>query len=226
MRTAVFFCLEGPVVRGELPFSFLLWAGLRGRLRAAEIRRGLLNYLRHRGSVVRAAEGPGADGITLLRGCGVARVESAAAAFFTARLALRIRPQAAAFVAAHRRRGHVTILLTPAATVLARPLARFLGVDVLLAPQLEVTGLVYTGRSLTPQPCGATKRLVAQDYCAQFGSLMAYSYAYASALADSPLLEAVGHPTAVHPDRALRARAARRGWPIAAWDAAAANLTP
>jgi hypothetical protein len=28
------------------------------------------------------------------------------------------------------------------------------------------------------------------------------------------MLEAVGHPTAVNPDRALRREAARRGWPI------------
>ena len=29
-----------------------------------------------------------------------------------------------------------------------------------------------------------------------------------------PLLEAVGHPTAVNPDRALRRIATERGWPV------------
>lgn len=33
-------------------------------------------------------------------------------------------------------------------------------------------------------------------------------------MTDLPLLEAVGHPTAVNPDRALRRVAEERGWPI------------
>ncbi|MGW8650705.1 HAD-IB family hydrolase, partial [Nocardia salmonicida] len=32
-----------------------------------------------------------------------------------------------------------------------------------------------------------------------------------------PMLSAVGHPTAVNPDRALRKEAASRGWPVLAF---------
>jgi hypothetical protein len=38
--------------------------------------------------------------------------------------------------------------------------------------------------------------------------------AYSDSITDLPLLEAVGHPTAVNPDRALRRIAEERGWPI------------
>jgi hypothetical protein len=39
-------------------------------------------------------------------------------------------------------------------------------------------------------------------------------YAYSDSITDAPLLEAVGHPTAVNPDKALRREAVQRGWPI------------
>src|SRR5690606_4239292 len=43
---------------------------------------------------------------------------------------------------------------------------------------------------------------------------LADSYAYSDSISDLPLLEAVGHPTAVNPDRALRKAAEQRGWAI------------
>ena len=43
---------------------------------------------------------------------------------------------------------------------------------------------------------------------------MADCRAYSDSITDLPLLEAVGHPTAVNPDRALRRVAEERGWPI------------
>ena len=46
------------------------------------------------------------------------------------------------------------------------------------------------------------------------GYRMADCRAYSDSITDLPLLEAVGHHTAVNPDRALRRVAQGRGWPI------------
>src|SRR5690606_2743793 len=43
---------------------------------------------------------------------------------------------------------------------------------------------------------------------------LAASYAYSDSVTDLPMLEAVGHPVAVNPDRELRRAAQERGWPI------------
>src|SRR4029079_3693215 len=40
------------------------------------------------------------------------------------------------------------------------------------------------------------------------------SYAYSDSMTDLPMLEAVGFPHAVNPDRALRREAQQRGWPV------------
>ena len=39
-------------------------------------------------------------------------------------------------------------------------------------------------------------------------------YAYSDSVTDLPLLQTVGHPHAVNPDRALRRIARQRGWPV------------
>ena len=48
----------------------------------------------------------------------------------------------------------------------------------------------------------------------RYGYDLSSSYAYSDSVTDLPMLEAVGHPTAVNPDRALRKAAAGNGWPI------------
>jgi hypothetical protein len=40
------------------------------------------------------------------------------------------------------------------------------------------------------------------------------SFAYSDSVTDIPMLEAVGHPYAVNPDRALRKEAVAREWPV------------
>ena len=49
---------------------------------------------------------------------------------------------------------------------------------------------------------------------AREGYALEHCYAYSDSITDLPMLEAVGHPTVVNPDRALRKEAAARGWPV------------
>jgi hypothetical protein len=49
---------------------------------------------------------------------------------------------------------------------------------------------------------------------AESGYDLADCYAYSDSITDLPMLEAVGHPTAVNPDRALRKAATEHGWPV------------
>jgi phosphoserine phosphatase len=61
---------------------------------------------------------------------------------------------------------------------------------------------------------GEQKALAARSVAAARGYRLADCRAYSDSITDLPLLEVVGHPTAVNPDRALRRVAEERGWPI------------
>jgi hypothetical protein len=49
---------------------------------------------------------------------------------------------------------------------------------------------------------------------ADSGYDLADCFAYSDSITDLPMLAAVGHPTAVNPDRGLRKAAVERGWPV------------
>src|SRR4029078_2583390 len=53
-----------------------------------------------------------------------------------------------------------------------------------------------------------------QDLARKRGYDLARSYAYSDSVTDVTMLEAVGHPHAVNPDKDLRRVAKDRGWPV------------
>ena len=53
---------------------------------------------------------------------------------------------------------------------------------------------------------------------AERGYDLSRSFAYSDSATDVPMLESVGHPYAVNPDRALRKEATAREWPILVFD--------
>ncbi len=63
-------------------------------------------------------------------------------------------------------------------------------------------------------PFGETKRRLVEELCAKRGVAPADVHAYADTVHDLPLLQLVGHPVAVRPDRGLRQAARRAGWEI------------
>lgn len=68
-------------------------------------------------------------------------------------------------------------------------------------------------RRVRPQKARAVEELAgAQGYD------LSASYAYRDSATDLPMLEIIGHPVAVNPDRALRRVALHRGWPMLAFE--------
>jgi hypothetical protein len=61
---------------------------------------------------------------------------------------------------------------------------------------------------------GEAKAAQVRVLAADRGYSLPHCYAYSDSVTDLPLLELVGHPRVVNPDRALRRVAAQRDWPV------------
>jgi hypothetical protein len=72
----------------------------------------------------------------------------------------------------------------------------------------------YTGRLVGSVMHGPEKAKAVADKAAAHGLDLAECHAYSDSINDLPLLESVGYPHAVNPDRELRRIASARGWPI------------
>ncbi|MHB8219156.1 MAG: HAD family hydrolase [Acidimicrobiales bacterium] len=114
----------------------------------------------------------------------------------------------------HRHAGDLVYLVSAAPEEIVLPLADLLGVDGAVASAADVGGDGrYTGRmafyAYGPAKAAAVRRLADGARID-----LALSTAYSDSASDVPMLEAVGHPVAVNPDRALARIARERGWEI------------
>ena len=88
-----------------------------------------------------------------------------------------------------------------------------LGADHVVATRLvEVDGR-YTGE-VEYYAYGPNKAKAMQELADEHGYDLATSFAYSDSETDAPMLEIVGHPFAVNPDKALRRMAEENDWPI------------
>jgi phosphoserine phosphatase len=88
-----------------------------------------------------------------------------------------------------------------------------LGADRVVATRMVIDDGKYTGE-IDYYAYGPTKADAIRDLAAEHHYDLSTSYAYSDSQTDLPMLEVVGHPTAVNPDKELARIAAEREWPV------------
>jgi HAD superfamily hydrolase (TIGR01490 family) len=121
--------------------------------------------------------------------------------------------EAAALIAEHQRAGRDVVLVSASGEEMVRPSGESLGITDIIATRMKVVDGKYSGE-VDFYAAGPNKLIAVQDLAAARGYNLAESYAYSDSISDLPLLEAVGHPTAVNPDRALRKHAMEHEWQV------------
>jgi HAD superfamily hydrolase (TIGR01490 family) len=121
--------------------------------------------------------------------------------------------EARELVAGHHAAGRDVIVVSASGHEVVDPIGALLGADMVIATQMVIADGRYTG-DVAFYAFGEAKAAKMRELAATRGYTLADCYAYSDSITDLPMLEAVGHPTAVNPDRSLRRAAARRGWPI------------
>jgi HAD superfamily hydrolase (TIGR01490 family) len=149
----------------------------------------------------------------ILRGLTREKLEELAQESFAA-LRRDLRPRSAALVARLRAEGWQVVLATTSLDLIVAPLARHLGVTEVLASRLEFQDGRATGRFQGPPLLREEKKRRVLEFLRARGERAEDCAFYSDSILDLPLLEAVGRPVAVNPDRRLARSARRRGWRI------------
>ena len=124
-----------------------------------------------------------------------------------------IYAEALELIEEHRRAGRLICIVSSSPEEIVEPLAKMVGVDRWIASKPTVVDGKYTGE-LEFYAYGPDKPVAIRALARQLGIDLERSFAYTDSATDLPMLEAVGHPVVVNPDRHLRGLAAERGWTV------------
>ena len=123
-----------------------------------------------------------------------------------------IYAEALDLIEAHRAAGHKVYLVSASPEEIVEPLAEHLGVDGCIATRTVVDEEGRYSGEMDFYAYGPFKAEAIVALAAEVGIDLAESSAYSDSYTDLPMLEAVGHPVAVNPDRVLAKTAKERGW--------------
>lgn len=124
-----------------------------------------------------------------------------------------IYDEAAGLIEDHKASGREVVIVSSSGEEVVGPIGELVGADRVIATRMVVVDGRYTGQ-IEHYAYGPAKAAAMRELAQAAGYDLADCYAYSDSITDLPMLEAVGHPAAVNPDRALRRAARERGWPI------------
>jgi HAD superfamily hydrolase (TIGR01490 family) len=212
---AAFFDLDRTLIRRS---SALALAGSfreRGVISRSQLARAALWQILFvaRGASTEAVRRVAEDGMAVLHGFSVSEMQELVAEALEPVLKPLVYAEPLRLVQRHRERGERVYVVSAALQEIVDALAADLGFDGGIGSAGEVRDGVFTGRVL--RACHHEEKAVAlRELAAREGVDLAASTAYSDSHSDLPFLEAVGHPVAVNPDRALRRIAQERGWQV------------
>jgi len=152
--------------------------------------------------------------LTLTRGWERDKVERIVRETLTQVVEPIIYREALELIEEHQAAGRRVVIISSSPEEIVKPLAEFLGADDAIATRasLDADGR-YTGE-LEFYAYGHAKAEAMQAAAKEHGIDLSESYAYSDSHTDVPMLEAVGHPVAVNPDKELMREARAHKWPI------------
>lgn len=152
-------------------------------------------------------------GVRALGGRTVEELNDWGRRLFKQEIAAMIYPEARGLLAAHRRAGHTIVMATSATPFQAKYVAEDLDIEDVLCTEPEVVDGMLTGELSSPALWGPAKANALAGYAEKMGADLKNAFAYSNGVEDVFMLEAVGRPVALNPDRGLAKIALRNHWP-------------
>jgi len=151
--------------------------------------------------------------LTLTRGWESERVRRLARETLEEVMVPLVYAEALGLIAEHRAAGRDVWIVSTSSEEIVEPIAEHLGILDVIATRSNVDEDGRFDGTVEFYAYAAAKAHAIEEVAAVRGYELADCHAYSDSMTDLPMLSAVGHPTAVNPDRDLRAAARAMGWP-------------
>ena len=214
-RAAAFFDLDRTIISGSSVFTFGYVAYKHGLLPGRDLLKDVLNAVAFHFAGA-SDEKSEAVKNRILESIAGTRVEDLRrlGGDIIPRLLDGVRRESRGLIDLHDDAGRDTYVVSASPIEIIADFAAAMGMTGALGTVAEVVDGAYTGELAEPFCYGDGKAIAIEKLAAAEGYNLALCYGYSDSGSDLPMLEVVGHPVAVNPDRALETVAYHRGWPI------------
>ena len=114
----------------------------------------------------------------------------------------------------HKRLGRDVYIVSASPVEIVRPIGRHIGVTNVIATRMKTDPAGFFLPEIEMYAMGPGKATAIRDLAEREGIDLEGSYAYSDSGTDLPMMEAVGNPVAVNPEKELRKHAEENSWPI------------
>ena len=128
-----------------------------------------------------------------------------------------IRPKMYEELQTHKQQNAKLVILSATFNYVCNPVAEHLQMDDIICSKLEVVNGEFTGNSLGRLCFDNEKLSRIEEYCIENNYSLENAYYYADSMADLPVLNIVGHPRCINPDKKLARVAKKNNWPVHFW---------
>lgn len=216
MTEAAFFDLDKTIIAGSSSLAFgrpLYRAGFLGKRHLMRLGIGQFTYMLF-GADEDALERARDEMLDLVSGWHKAEVDSIVAKTLDDVISPLVFAEALFLIDEHIRSGRKVYVVSASPEEFVTPIARMVGIDNVIATKIRTDGLGRFVPELDRYVMGPGKVEAMREVAEQDGIDLEGSYAYTDSFTDMPMLELVGHPVAVNPEKELREAAEENEWPI------------
>ncbi len=125
-----------------------------------------------------------------------------------------IRPEILDEIDKHRKNGAEIALLSSALSDICNGIADYLNFDSVISTKMESVDGIMTGKPQGKFCFGKQKSIMLIDYCTKMNYKPEESYYYGDSISDLNVLETVGNPVCIAPDKRLKKIALKRSWRV------------
>ncbi len=129
-----------------------------------------------------------------------------------------IRPEILATMEEHRKQNGAVVLLSSASAPICEPVSKYLGLNDVICTQLGSDKGILNGTTKGKLVYGKEKKHRLLSYCKEHGYDPKDAYYYGDSHTDRYVMESVGNPVTVSPDKRLLKVATARNWSILVLD--------
>ena len=211
MKKAAIFDLDGTIISGkstEMRFTEHLFK--KGELNLIDVFRYFLRFLRNIGRWNRMVS----QNKYYLKGKSFEKLSNIANEFFLPIVDKLVPEEIKRLIQTHKKNGDLLIIVSGTLNFILDIFANSFSFDDRKGTELEVKDGKLTGRISGIHPSNNGKVIILEEFVNKYDIDLANSAAYGNRCGDRFLMEMVGNPAAVNPDRRLLKYAQSKKWRI------------